>query len=517
MTTHPAVLILDFGSQYTQLIARRIRELNVYCEIAPYDLPARAVREASPAALVLSGGPASVGLAGTPEVDPGLLDLGIPVLGICYGMQLLASLLGGRVEPGTRREYGAARIEIVGGSRILAGLGPAPWPEVWMSHGDRVVDLPAGFAVTARSEDGLVAAIEDPERRLFGVQFHPEVAHTARGVEVLRAFLLDVCGVVPSWTAASFVEEATAGIRDLVGDAGVVCGLSGGVDSAVAAALLHRACGDRLTAVFVDNGLCREGEAEEVVQTFSGRLGMPLRAVDAGDRFLAALRGIEDPEAKRKAIGRVFVEVFEDEARRVPGVRFLGQGTLYPDVIESVPVRGGPSVTIKSHHNVGGLPKRMGLALVEPLRELFKDEVRRVGAQLGLPASVLSRHPFPGPGLAVRILGEVTRERLAVLRRADTVVQEEVRREPGLYEALWQVFAVLLPVQTVGVMGDARTYESVVAVRAVESSDGMTASWAHLPYAVLGRIATRIINEVGGVNRVVYDVSSKPPATIEWE
>ncbi len=516
-TSTPAVLVLDFGSQYTQLIARRIRELQVYCEIVRHDTPAADLAARAPLGLVLSGGPASAVGPDAPEPDPGLLDLGVPVLGICYGMQLAAEALGGRVEAAERREYGPARVRVVHPGQLLDAFEPGEPVDVWMSHGDRVVEPPPGAAVLAATEAAPVAAFEDAARGVWGVQFHPEVAHTPRGTEMLRSFVHGICGAEPTWTPASFVAQAVEAIRAQVADGRVVCGLSGGVDSAVAAALLHRAVGEQLTAVFVDNGLCRRGEAEEVVATFREALGLPLVAVDASERFLSALAGVEDPEEKRRHIGREFIAVFEEEARRFPGVRFLGQGTLYPDVIESVSAFGGPSATIKSHHNVGGLPERMDLELVEPLRFLFKDEVRRIGAELGLPGDVLGRHPFPGPGLAVRILGEVTRERLDTLRAADAILQEEVRAAPGLYEELWQVFAVLLPVRTVGVMGDARTYEAVAAVRAVTSLDGMTADWAPLPWEVLGRVSSRVINEVPGINRVVYDVSSKPPATIEWE
>ncbi len=509
------VLILDFGSQYSRLIARRVREARVYSELHPWTvdpstLPFR-VR-----GIVLSGGPASVYAPGAPQLPPWVLEMGVPVLGICYGMQLLAHALGGEVAPADRREYGLARIRIQASSLLFEGLPEVL--EVWMSHGDHVTRLPEGFRVVAASENAPVAAMEDPRRRLYGVQFHPEVAHTPRGKEILARFLHRACGLEPTWTPASFIEEAVAKVRAQVGEAGkVVLGLSGGVDSAVTAALLHRAIGDRLVAIFVDHGLLRAGEAEEVVRVFRDGLGVNLRAVDAADRFFAALRGVVDPEEKRRIIGELFVRIFEEEARRVGDVRFLAQGTTYPDVIESTAPDASQAARIKTHHNVGGLPERMEFeGLVEPLRYLFKDEVREVGLALGLPESIVWRQPFPGPGLAVRILGEVTPERAEVLRAADRIVREEFRRF-GWERRTWQAFAVLLPVRTVGVMGDARTYAYVVAVRAVQSQDGMTADWARVPHDLLAEISRRIVNEVPQVNRVVYDITSKPPATIEWE
>jgi len=509
-----SVLILDFGSQYTQLIARRVRELGVYSEIQPFSLPLAEVRRFRPAALILSGSPASIYQAGAPSPDPGILELGLPVLGICYGLGVLTRAHGGAVSRAARREYGPADLQVDCNEDLFAGL-PRVLP-VWMSHGDQVTELPRAFQALAHTENAPFAAVRHRERPLFAVQFHPEVAHTPRGKDILANFLFRVAGCRPGWTMRSFVAESVERIRETVGEEGrAICGLSGGVDSSVAAVLAHRAIGPRLLCVFVDNGLLRQGEARQVVETFGTALGLNLRAVEAGDRFLSALAGVADPERKRKIIGAEFIAVFEEHARALGRTEFLVQGTLYPDVIESVSVTG-PSVTIKTHHNVGGLPERMGLRLVEPLRELFKDEVREVGRELGLPDALLWRQPFPGPGLAVRCLGEVTPARLEVLRRADAIVEEEVRAA-GLYRDLWQAFAVLLPVQSVGVMGDERTYENVVAVRAVQSLDGMTADWVRLPYEVLGAISSRIANEVKGVNRVVYDVSSKPPSTIEWE
>jgi GMP synthase (glutamine-hydrolysing) len=521
MASAESIVVLDFGSQYTQNIARRIRELRVYSEIHPCTASVDTLRALQPSGIILSGGPASCYDVGAPQISPRLFELGVPVLGICYGLQLTAKLLGGKVSPGAKREYGRAKVRVSDAACPLwSGLDPREDLTVWMSHGDRIEELPEGFVVAGTSDNAPVAAAWHPQRRIFGVQFHPEVAHTPRGTQILSNFAYDVCGCKPSWTMASFVESQLAAIRRQVGERGrLICGLSGGVDSSVAAVLVHRAVGDRLTCIFVDNGVLREGEAAQVEQVFSERFNIPLRVVDARARFLEKLAGVADPERKRHIIGAEFIAVFEEEAKRlaVDGqpVDFLVQGTLYPDVIESVSFKG-PSATIKSHHNVGGLPEKMQLKLVEPLRELFKDEVRRLGEELGVPHDVLWRQPFPGPGLAVRILGPVTAERLDLVRRADRIIEEEVRAA-GYYESIWQSFAVLLPVQSVGVMGDSRTYESVLAVRAVNSSDGMTADWVKLPYELLSAVSSRIINEVPGINRVVYDISSKPPATIEWE
>jgi len=512
---HDRILILDYGSQFTQLIARRIREERVYCEIHPPDRSVEWIGAWAPKGIVLSGGPSSVYDEGVPGADPGLLELGVPILGICYGMQLVAHLLGAQVVRG-RREYGRAELRVDEGKGLFDGFREGESTVVWCSHGDHVDTPPPGFRVLGSTETLPVAAFAHEERGLYGVQFHPEVAHTRRGDEVIANFLFGVCRCDPTWTAGAFVEDSVALIRRQVGDATVICGLSGGVDSSVAAVLVHRAVGEKLTCIFVDNGLLRKHERENVERTFRKHLHMKLVVVDAREQFLGRLAGVTDPERKRKIIGNTFIEVFEKAAiDEGTGARFLVQGTLYPDVIESLSVRG-PSATIKTHHNVGGLPEQMPFALVEPLRELFKDEVRQVGRELGLPEDFVGRHPFPGPGLAVRVLGEVSEERLAVLREADAIYLAEIR-EAGLYDDIWQAFAVLLPVQSVGVMGDARTYDNVVALRAVTSRDGMTADWYPFPHDVLARISTRIINEVEGVNRVAYDVSSKPPATIEWE
>ena len=514
------ILVLDYGSQFTQLIARRIREASVYCEIHPAargtDLAF--VRSFDPKGIILSGGPSSVFDEGAPTAAPAILDLGIPVLGICYGMQLIARLAGGKVTPSNAREYGRADITVRENKGLFAGFEPRASTTVWASHGDRLDEPPPHFRVTATSNNAPVAGMQHDTKPIFGVLFHPEVAHTPRGGEILHNFLFAICGCTPDWTPGHFVEQAIARIRETIGPSGrAICGLSGGVDSAVAAALVHRAIGDRLTCVFVDHGLLRRGEREQVEQTFRAHLGMDLRVVDATHRFLKELKDVEDPEEKRRRIGHTFIDVFEDAARHVEGeVGFLVQGTLYPDVIESTSAKGGPSATIKTHHNVGGLPPNLPWKLVEPLRELFKDEVRQVGRELGLPEEIVGRHPFPGPGLAIRVLGPVTEERLDLLRRVDAVYLEEIRAA-GLYNQIWQAFAVLLPVKSVGVMGDGRTYDYVVALRAVTSRDGMTADWFPFPHEVLGRISNRIINEVRGVNRVAYDVSSKPPATIEWE
>ena len=506
------VLILDFGSQYTQLIARRIREVGVYCEIHPYNTSIETLQTMRPKGIVLSGGPSSVYEENAPHCSPDILKLGVPVLGICYGLQLISYFLGGKVESSSRREYGAAKVNLIGDSQLLAGL-PASF-QAWMSHGDHVTAAPTGFQTIASTENAL-GAVENHSSRIYGLQFHPEVAHTPNGKQVLENFVRKICGCHADWTPASFVQSEVERIQEQIGDGHAVCGLSGGVDSSVAAALVSRAIGDRLTCIFVDNGLLRKNEFEKVLEAFSDYGQLNVKGVGAGERFLTALKDVADPERKRKIIGNEFIEVFQEEANKLGEVDFLVQGTLYPDVIESVSVKG-PSAVIKSHHNVGGLPEKMKLKLVEPLRELFKDEVRAVGRELGLPEMLINRQPFPGPGLAVRILGPVDESRVKLLQEADNVVMEEIKRA-GLYQKIWQAFAVLLPIQTVGVMGDFRTYENAVAIRAVESSDGMTADWAKLPYEVLETISRRIVSEVRGINRVVYDISSKPPSTIEWE
>ena len=514
---HERVLIVDYGSQVTQLIARRVREDGVYCEVHPCQKVDDAfVAAFAPAAVILSGGPESVTHEASPRAPMAVFEAGAPVLGVCYGEQLMCAQLGGAVTGGSA-EYGRADIEIVRETPLFEGLGAVGHAEpVWMSHGDAVSAIPPGFEVVATSHGAPFAAIADEGRRFYGVQFHPEVVHTPRGALILRNFTRRIAGLKGDWSMAAFRAEAVARIRAQVGEGRVICGLSGGVDSSVAAVLIHEAIGEQLTCVFVDTGLLRQGEAHQVVELFRNHYNIPLVHVDAGAEFLEALAGVAEPEAKRKAIGRLFVEVFDREAARIEGAAFLAQGTLYPDVIESVSVHGGPSAVIKSHHNVGGLPEHMKLKLVEPLRELFKDEVRALGRELGLDAAFVGRHPFPGPGLAIRIPGEVTPERVAVLQAADAIYLDEIRKA-GLYDAIWQAFAVLLPVKTVGVMGDARTYESVLALRAVTSLDGMTAEVFRFPWEVLETAATRIVNEVKGVNRVVYDVTSKPPGTIEWE
>ena len=511
---HQTVFILDFGSQYTQLIARRVRESKVYCEILPYNTPPEAIRARRPKGLILSGGPASVYEEDAPRPAAELLDaLDCPVLGICYGLQVLASDLGGVVEPTPSREYGYARLHVTEPASPLFQDLPREM-DVWMSHGDHVTRMPPGFRETARTA-GVLNAFESLSKRIFGVQFHPEVAHTPFGLQILQNFLFRICGAEPDWSPLAIISEQVGKIRERVGDERVVCGLSGGVDSTVAAALVHEAIGEQQTCIFVDSGLLREGEFEATCALFRQTMKLNVVGVPAARHFLGALAGVVDPEEKRRAIGRVFIEVFERESEKLGGANFLVQGTLYPDVIESVSLRG-PSAVIKSHHNVGGLPERMRLKLIEPLRELFKDEVRSIGRELGVPEEILGRHPFPGPGLAVRIIGEVKDESLEILRAADRIVEEELKLS-NLYHSVWQSFPVLLPVSTVGVMGDFRTYEKVVAVRAVTSVDGMTADWARLPHDVLGRISSRIVSEVRGVNRVVYDISSKPPSTIEWE
>jgi GMP synthase (glutamine-hydrolysing) len=514
------ILILDCGSQFTQLIARRVREASVYCEIHPAargtDLDF--VRAFDPKGIILSGGPSSVFEPGAPTVDPRLLDSGVPVLGICYGMQLIAHLSGGKAAPASAREYGRADVTIRDAKGLFAGFEAQAGIIVWASHGDRLDEAPPHFRVTATSANAPVAAMQHDTKPIYGVLFHPEVAHTPRGGEIIHNFLFDICQCAPDWTPGRFIDQEIGRIRQLVGSDGrAICGLSGGVDSAVAAAVVQRAIGNRLTCVFVDHGLLRRGEREQVERMFRAHLGMDLRVVDATHRFLKELQDVEDPEEKRRRIGHTFIDVFEDTARHVEGsVGFLVQGTLYPDVIESASATGGPSATIKTHHNVGGLRPNLPWTLIEPLRELFKDEVRKVGRELGLPEEIVGRHPFPGPGLAIRVLGSVNEERLDLLRRVDAIYLDEIRAA-GLYDHIWQAFAVLLPIKSVGVMGDGRTYDNVVALRAVTSRDGMTADWFQFPHDVLGRISSRIINEVRGVNRVTYDVSSKPPATIEWE
>jgi GMP synthase (glutamine-hydrolysing) len=519
-SAHSKILILDFGSQYTQVIARRIRELQVYSEVVRFDISADEVRAAAPNGLILSGGPASVYENGAPQIDPQIFSLGVPALGICYGMQQMAHHLGGAVEFSARREYGSGMLHITDGSQLFEGIGDQL--DIWNSHGDKVTQLPSGFRAAARTDNSDFAAIEDPQRRLFGLQFHPEVAHTPRGKEILKNFVYHVCHCSMDWTMGSFINEACERVRARVGDSKVVLGLSGGVDSSVVAALLHKAIGDQLTCIFVNNGLLRAGEEEVVQRVFVENFHVRLKYVDASERFLDLLRGVIDPEQKRKVIGNEFIRVFEDAVVELAAgdhkseFRFLAQGTLYPDVIESVAIGGNPAHVIKSHHNVGGLPEKMHFELVEPVRQLFKDEVRQAGLQLGLPKEIVYRQPFPGPGLAVRVLGEVTPERLRILREADTIVTSEMEAADWYYK-VWQSFAVLLPVQSVGVMGDQRTYETTIALRIVESQDGMTADWVRVPYELLARISSRIVNEVKGVNRVVYDISTKPPSTIEWE
>ena len=516
---HPDnILIIDFGSQVTQLIARRVRETGVYCEIHPFQSAESAFQRLAPKGVIFSGGPASVLDHGSPRAPASVFTAGVPILAICYGQQTMATQLGGRVEGGHAREFGRADVEIKKASALFDGVwkvgGRYP---VWMSHGDRVTELPAGFEVIATSENAPYAIAVDEKRQYYSTMFHPEVVHTPDGAKLIANFVHGIVGLKSDWTMAAYRREMIAKIRDQVGPKSrVICGLSGGVDSSVAAVLIHEAIGERLTCIYVDHGLMRLNESEEVVSMFRGQYNIPLVHVDASKKFLGELAGVSDPETKRKTIGRLFIEVFEAEAKKIGGAEFLAQGTLYPDVIESVSFSGGPSVTIKSHHNVGGLPDRMNMKLVEPLRELFKDEVRALGRELGLPASFIGRHPFPGPGLAIRIPGEITPEKLDILRQADAIYLDEIRKA-GLYDTVWQAFAVLLPVRTVGVMGDGRTYDSVCALRAVTSTDGMTADYFPFPHEFLGRAATRIINEVRGINRVVYDITSKPPGTIEWE
>ena len=510
---HSGIIILDFGSQYTQLIARRIRELNIFSEILPFNASIEEIKKHNPKGIIFSGGPASVYEPNAPKPDERVYSLGLPILGICYGLQVLTDYFGGKVVKADRHEYGKAELEVLNDEDLFNGLPKKM--DVWMSHGDKVVELPEGFEPIAKTENSPYASIRNKDKKIWGVQFHPEVSHTPLGKDILKNFAVKIAGCKQDWTMGNFIQEKVEEIKKEVGDKKVICALSGGVDSSVAAVLVHKAIGDNLTCIFVDNGLLRKGEREQVEKTFRDNFHIPLIVVDAKDRFLNALKGITDPERKRKIIGNLFIEIFEEEAKKIPDVEYLVQGTLYPDVIESVSVKG-PSAVIKSHHNVGGLPERMNLKLIEPLRELFKDEVRQLGKELGLPDEIVYRQPFPGPGLAIRVIGEVNEKDLNILREADSILLEEIKRA-GFYNKLWQSFAVLLPIQTVGVMGDYRTYEKVIAIRAVNSTDGMTADWAKLPYELLDRIMRRIINEVEGVNRVVYDITSKPPGTIEWE
>ena len=508
------VVVLDFGSQYNQLIARRVRECNVYCVLLPYDTSLTKIRALNPRSIILSGGPSSVSSKSSPKCKKEIFELGIPILGICYGMQLMGYLLGGRVDKSTKREYGHAELFIDKKEKLFSGCGKKE--KVWMSHGDQVLALPKGFTKLAHTKNSKIASMYHPDKKIYAVQFHPEVVHTPKGMKVFRNFLYDVSGLKPKWTMKSFIKEAIKDIRKEVKSKNIVLGLSGGVDSSVTAVLLHKAIGKKLHCIFVDNGLLRKGEKENVVKTFRQHFHMDLRVASTEKQFLKKLKGVIDPERKRKIIGKEFIKVFEKESKKIGNIEFLAQGTLYPDVIESHSAKGGPSSTIKTHHNVGGLPKKMGFKLIEPLKDLFKDEVRKLGKELGLSDEMVYRQPFPGPGLAVRIVGDITKERLDILRDTDFIVQEEMEKYED-YKSIWQGFAVFLPVKSVGVMGDKRTYENVAVLRIVTSQDAMTADWAKIPYNILGKISNRIINEVKGVNRVVYDISSKPPSTIEWE